>query len=57
VVISGGLDSTILAALADEVLPKNEPIDLLNVAFEQQDHSFHVPDRLTAIQALSGQEM
>lgn len=30
---SGGIDSTVLAALADRILPINEPIDLLNVAF------------------------
>ena len=37
-------------------MPKNEPIDLFNVAFEQQDQSFDVPDRLTAIQALLGKQ-
>jgi hypothetical protein len=30
------LDSTILAALADEFVPHDEPIDLLNVAFERE---------------------
>ncbi|KAI5805969.1 asparagine synthase-domain-containing protein [Geopyxis carbonaria] len=34
VLFSGGVDCTILARLAHEVLPLNEPIDLLNVAFE-----------------------
>ncbi|KAL5518997.1 hypothetical protein ACEPAH_680 [Sanghuangporus vaninii] len=34
VLFSGGIDSTILAYLADRHLPPDEPIDLLNVAFE-----------------------
>ncbi|KAL1868197.1 hypothetical protein Plec18167_008390 [Paecilomyces lecythidis] len=34
VLFSGGLDCTVLARLAHEVLPADESIDLLNVAFE-----------------------
>jgi len=34
VLFSGGLDCTVLARLAHEVLPKEQEIDLLNVAFE-----------------------
>ena len=34
VLFSGGLDCTLLARLVHEVLPSAEPIDLLNVAFE-----------------------
>ncbi|KAF8423401.1 asparagine synthase-domain-containing protein [Tirmania nivea] len=34
ILFSGGLDCTILARLAHEVLPPHEAIDLLNVAFE-----------------------
>lgn len=36
VLFSGGLDCTVLARLAHEVLPKDETIDLLNVAFENR---------------------
>ena len=34
ILFSGGLDCTVLARLAHELLPADEPIDLLNVAFE-----------------------
>ncbi|KAJ5595348.1 uncharacterized protein N7459_001556 [Penicillium hispanicum] len=34
VLFSGGLDCTLLARLSHEILPLDEPIDLLNVAFE-----------------------
>ncbi|KAL4896712.1 asparagine synthase-domain-containing protein [Aspergillus ambiguus] len=34
VLFSGGLDCTLLARLSHELLPSNETIDLLNVAFE-----------------------
>ena len=34
VLFSGGIDCICLAALADTYLPENEPIDLLNVGFE-----------------------
>lgn len=34
ILFSGGLDCTVIARLAHEALPPNEPIDLLNVAFE-----------------------
>ncbi|KAJ6108257.1 hypothetical protein N7523_009580 [Penicillium sp. IBT 18751x] len=34
VLFSGGLDCTLLARLSHDILPSNEPIDLLNVAFE-----------------------
>jgi asparagine synthetase B (glutamine-hydrolysing) len=34
VLFSGGLDCTLLARLSHDILPLNEPIDLLNVAFE-----------------------
>ncbi len=50
---SGGLDSAVLAALMDELLPENEEIDLLNVAFEQKaQQPFQVPDRVSGLKTL-----
>ena len=61
VLFSGGVDCTVLALLADKILPKNEPIDLLNVAFEQTKQlpviensnaeklKYAVPDRITGL--------
>ncbi|RWS26811.1 asparagine synthetase domain-containing protein 1-like protein [Leptotrombidium deliense] len=48
VLFSGGLDSTLLAFLANTHIPENIPIDLINVAFDEK-----AADRLTAISALS----
>lgn len=61
VLFSGGVDSLVIAALADKFVPHNEPIDLLNVAFEQQRNRsktssvdlFDVPDRVTGKQGLN----
>ncbi|GCC32387.1 asparagine synthetase domain-containing protein 1 [Chiloscyllium punctatum] len=39
ILFSGGVDSMVLAALADHHIPQDEPIDLLNVAFKQQKTS------------------
>ena len=33
ILFSGGIDSTVIAALTDRILPLSEPVDLLNVAF------------------------
>ena len=55
VLFSGGVDSTVIAALVDDLLPKTETIDLLNVAFEQPSPNgptYEVPDRKTSLQAL-----
>ena len=34
ILFSGGIDSVLLAALLHEILPMDEPIDLLNVTFD-----------------------
>lgn len=59
VLFSGGLDCTVLARLASDLLPDDQPIDLLNVAFENpriasqhkglsQDELYELcPDRIT----------
>ncbi|KAL2430381.1 Asparagine synthetase domain-containing protein C4F6.11c [Exophiala dermatitidis] len=58
ILFSGGLDCTLLARLTHDILPANEAIDLLNVAFEnprsiaakadQIDSPYELcPDRLT----------
>jgi len=45
---SGGCDSTLLAALADDALPPGEPIDLCSVCFDGGNS----PDRLGAMLAV-----
>lgn len=59
VLFSGGLDCTVLARLASDLVPAEQPIDLLNVAFENpriaaqnpslsQDELYELcPDRVT----------
>ncbi|XP_051478921.1 asparagine synthetase domain-containing protein 1 [Apus apus] len=39
VLFSGGIDSMVIAALADKHVPLGEPIDLLNVAFMIKEHT------------------
>ncbi|CAG2113319.1 unnamed protein product [Medioppia subpectinata] len=46
ILFSGGLDSTVIALLADECVPSQLPIDLLNVAFDSD-----APDRETGLKA------
>ncbi|GFY50670.1 asparagine synthetase domain-containing protein 1 [Trichonephila inaurata madagascariensis] len=58
VLFSGGLDSIVIACLADRFLLENEPIDLINVAFAknrsltyldscERHTAFNTPDRFT----------
>ncbi|KAL9951054.1 hypothetical protein ACROYT_G043647 [Oculina patagonica] len=41
ILFSGGIDSMMIAALADRYVPTEEAIDLINVAFEQKIPSSH----------------
>lgn len=52
VCFSGGLDSTIIALLADKYVPVDCPIDLYNVAFQQVNGTYNVPDRITGCASL-----
>ncbi|XP_039287041.1 asparagine synthetase domain-containing protein 1 isoform X1 [Nilaparvata lugens] len=55
ILFSGGLDSTVLALLADKFVPPEDPIDLFNVAFQNPTKStvnFSVPDRETGLSSL-----
>lgn len=49
ILFSGGVDCSVLALLAHEFVAEDEPITLLNVAFEtpKSDGSYNVPDRIT----------
>ncbi|XP_076166749.1 asparagine synthetase domain-containing protein 1 isoform X2 [Ptiloglossa arizonensis] len=69
ILFSGGLDSAILALIADKYVPQNEYIDLINVAFEKSVNThkksntnnerqcvpvhYDVPDRKTGKQTFS----
>lgn len=46
--LSGGVDSTVIAALAHACLPPEEPVDLVNVCFAEGAS----PDRVAALDAL-----
>lgn len=49
ILFSGGLDSSLLAALANEALPPEEPIDLVSICFAGGTS----PDRLAALDAVA----
>jgi len=51
VLLSGGVDSSLLALLVAQALP-DRPIPLVNVAFQQSNGSYEVPDRLTGKEAV-----
>jgi len=53
ILFSGGIDSLVLAALADRCLPMDEPIELINVAFGNEQTRFQTPDRNAAFRALN----
>lgn len=54
ILFSGGLDSMVIAALADKHVPQEEPIDLINVSFgDSPSVDFDkVPDRQNGINGL-----
>ncbi|XP_063792789.1 asparagine synthetase domain-containing protein 1 [Pseudophryne corroboree] len=45
ILFSGGIDSMMLAALADRHVPPDEPIDLLNVAFMMKSPNPKIPSK------------
>lgn len=52
VLFSGGIDSSIIAAIVDRILPPKEAVDLLNVAFAKETNDFNsVPDRITGLES------
>lgn len=51
VLFSGGLDSTVLAALVDKEIGENQEIDLINVAFGNEAQCRSAPDRVTCLQS------
>ncbi|KTW29523.1 uncharacterized protein T551_02139 [Pneumocystis jirovecii RU7] len=67
ILYSGGLDSSVLARIIHEILPVDEPVDLLNVAFENSHvfsaqkkqnsenlnfgGAYDCPDRITGLNA------
>lgn len=65
VLFSGGLDCTMLARIASDIIPPSQPIDLINVAFENpriasqhkhcsRDELYEMcPDRVTGRKSFS----
>lgn len=58
ILFSGGVDCTLLALIANNHIPQNLQIDLLNVSFQKtkcsntQEINWNVPDRISALQAV-----
>lgn len=62
ILFSGGIDCTILACVANDIIDQNLPIDLINVSFEKISRSnakqeevaidYSTPDRVSAKQSL-----
>ncbi|CAB3409246.1 unnamed protein product [Caenorhabditis bovis] len=51
--LSGGVDSTFIAHVAHHAIPKNYPLDLVNVAFgDSREACSKAPDRKRSIEAL-----
>lgn len=58
ILFSGGIDCTVLAYVVHCVLPPDEPIELINIAFEQpktkgKETAYDVPDRLSGRAAVA----
>ena len=53
ILFSGGLDCCVLAGLAAKMTPSSKPLHLYNVAFQQSNGGYEVPDRITGLQAFS----
>lgn len=59
ILFSGGIDCTILALLANKFVPNDEPIELINVAFESlggqnvSEKLWDVPDRRSSLMSVN----
>lgn len=59
ILFSGGVDCSMISILAEKFIDADQPIDLMNVAFEKVSHgkkaeniNWNVPDRLTGLETL-----